>query len=258
MMPSLNTRDEKFVYFSQGHGSKTSPQAVGAATTATSSTPETVADQFGDEDMEPTEGVTAAATAMPPQEMQNPLREQLHPVLTSTTLLVTITLDPTALRLKMTIARLNLVMAVKKLLPPLKSQPEPQAETVEDNPPTPDICPGTPDVVIAQLEVEQQEAEKQSDQPKLEATFKPVDAKDEGPMVDPLQVLPASVPTLLGSTTITEEEDLLLSVGDVTTTETVVRPPPTETGDTPGDYDPDEKDDVQLTSADVGHNIRDI
>ena len=129
---------------------------------------------------------------------------------------------------------------------------------MKDNPPTPDIHPGTPDVVIAQLEAEQQEAEKQSDQPKPVATAKPVDAKDKGPIVDPLQVLLASVPTPLGSTTVTEEEDLLLSVGDVTTTEIVVRLPPTETGDTPGDCDPDEKDDVQLTSANVGDNMGDI
>ena len=55
------------------------------------------------------------------------------------------------------------------------------------------------------------------------------EVKAEEPMVDPLQVLLASVPAPLGSTTVTKEEDLLLSVGDVTTTEIVVRLPPKET-----------------------------
>ena len=44
-------------------------------------------------------------------------------------------------------------------------------------------------------------------------------------MVDPLQVLLASVPVALGSTTITKEEDQLLGVGNVTTTDVAAGPP---------------------------------
>ena len=47
-------------------------------------------------------------------------------------------------------------------------------------------------------------------------------------MVDPLQVLLAAVLVALGSTTVTEEEDQLLGVDDVTATDVVARPPPTK------------------------------
>ena len=77
-------------------------------------------------------------------------------------------------------------------------------------------------------------------------------------MVDPLQVLLAAVPFALGSTTVTEEEDWLLGVGDVTATGVVARPPPNQVKDPSGDATPDEKDDVKPTSKDVGDNMEDI
>ena len=77
-------------------------------------------------------------------------------------------------------------------------------------------------------------------------------------MVDPLQVLLATVPVALGSTTATKEEDWLLGVGDVTATEVVARPPPDQMKDTSGDDTPDRKDNVKLTSEDVGDNMEDI
>ena len=94
-------------------------------------------------------------------------------------------------------------------------------------------------MVIAQLEEEQQEAEKQSDQPESVVTAKTAEVKAEEPMVDPLQILLASEPAPLGSTI-------------------AVRLPPKETENISGDCDPDEKDDVQLTSADVRDNMGDI
>ena len=60
-------------------------------------------------------------------------------------------------------------------------------------------------------------------------------------MVDPLQVWLASAPTALGSTTVTEEEDLLLDVSDVTATEVAARPSPEQAKDSSGDCEPDEK-----------------
>ena len=83
--------------------------------------------------------------------------------------------------------------------------------------------------------------------------MKPSDA-----LVDPLQVLLASIPIALESATVTEEEDQLLGVGDVTTTDVMARLPPDQVKDPSGDAIPDEKDDIQLTSADVGDNMGDI
>ena len=77
-------------------------------------------------------------------------------------------------------------------------------------------------------------------------------------MIDPLQVLLASVPVALGSTTVTKEEDQLLGVGDVTVTNAAVRLPPNQAKDTSGDATLNEKDDVKLTSEDLGDNIGDI
>ena len=86
----------------------------------------------------------------------------------------------------------------------------------------------------------------------------PVKMKPSDALVDPLQVLLTSVPTTLGSATVTKEEDQLLGVGDVTTTDVAARLPPNQVKDPSGDAILDEKDDVQLTSADVGDNMGDI
>ena len=73
-----------------------------------------------------------------------------------------------------------------------------------------------------------------------------------------MQVLLTLVPVALGSTTVTKEEDCLLGVGDVTTTNVVTRPPPNQVKDPSGDATPNEKDDVKLTSKDMGDNMEDI
>ena len=86
----------------------------------------------------------------------------------------------------------------------------------------------------------------------------PVKMKPNDALVDPLQVLLMSASTALGSTTVTEEEDQLLGVGDVTTSDITARPPPDQVKDPSGDAILDEKDDVKLTSADVGDNMGDI
>ena len=137
-------------------------------------------------------------------------------------------------------------------------QQEHQEQTVEDNPPTPDFCPGTPDVVMAQLDQEQCEKGEQPPQPEALSATNPTEVKVDEAMVDPLQVLLASALTTLGSTTVTEEEDLLLDVSDVTTTEVVARLPPEQVKDSSGGCEPDEKDNVPLMSADVGDNMGDI
>ena len=128
---------------------------------------------------------------------------------------------------------------------------------MEDNLPTPDFCPGTPDVVMAQLDQEQCEKGEQPSQPEALHATNPAEVKADEAMVDPLQVLLASAPTTLGSATVTEE-DLLLDVSDVTTTEVVARPPPEQVKGSSSGCKPDEKDNVQLISADVGDNMGDI
>ena len=62
-------------------------------------------------------------------------------------------------------------------------------------------------MVIAQLDQEQSETEKAPAQQEVTSTTNPVNMKPNDALVDPLQVLLASVPTVLGSTTVTEEED---------------------------------------------------
>ena len=71
-------------------------------------------------------------------------------------------------------------------------------------------------------------------------------------------ILLASVPVALGSTTVTKEEDWLLGVGDVTTIDVAARLPPDQVKGPSGDATPDEKDDVKLTSEDMGDNMEDI
>ena len=238
--------------FGQGHGHKTSPQAVGIATTTT---PKTIGDQFVDVEMIPTE---SAATTMPPLKDAEPLEGTITPspdVYNPAGNKYTQSHSPNT---EDDDSEIKPNPSSQETVVSSQSQPEPQVEMVEDNPSTPDIHPGTPDVVIAQLEEEQWEVEKQSDQPESVATTKTADVKAEELMVNPLQVLLASVPAPLGSTTVTEEEDQLLSVGDITTIEIAVRPPLKETRNISDDCDPEEKDDVQLTSADVGDNMGDI
>ena len=128
---------------------------------------------------------------------------------------------------------------------------------MEDNLPTPDFHPGTPDAVMAQLDQEQHAKGEQPPQPEALSATHPTEVKADEAMVNPLQVLLASAPTTLGSATVTEE-DLLLDVSNVTTTEVVARPPPEQVKDSSGGCKPDEKDNVQLTSADVGDNMGDI
>ena len=142
------------------------------------------------------------------------------------------------------------------------SQQDTKKQIKEDNPLTPDIHPRTPNLITAQLDREQHESDKVPAQLQAQQTapFPAGTAKVEptNAMVDPLQVLPAMVPVALGSTTVTEEEDQLLGVSDVTATEIAVRLPPDQMKDTSSDDTPDEKDDVKLTSKDVGDNMEDI
>ena len=72
-------KDEKFMNFGRGHGSKTTPQAVGSTTTTTVTTPEAVGGQFTDVEMTPTEGAAAAATSMPPLKDAEPLEGAVAP-----------------------------------------------------------------------------------------------------------------------------------------------------------------------------------
>ena len=60
---------------------------------------------------------------------------------------------------------------------------------------------------MAQLDQEQHESDEAPAQGDAPSTADPAKVKSTDAMVDPLQVLLASVPVALGSTTITKEED---------------------------------------------------
>ena len=136
--------------------------------------------------------------------------------------------------------------------------PDSKKQVKEDNPLTPDIHPGTPDLIMAQLDQEQHESDEAPAQQDAPSTADLAKVESTNVMVDLLEVLLASAPVALGSTTITEEEDQLPGVGDVTATDTAARPPPDQVKDPSGDATPDEKDDIKLTSKDIGDYMEDI
>ena len=128
----------------------------------------------------------------------------------------------------------------------------------KDNPPTPDIHPRTLDLIVTQLDWEQCESDEAPAQQTAPSPADPAKVKPTDAIVDPLQILLAAVPVALESTTVTEEEDQLLGVDDVTATEVVAKLPPDQIKDTSGNDTPNEKDDVKLTSEDVGDDMEDI
>ena len=97
------------------------------------------------------------------------------------------------------------------------SQQDNKKQIEKDNLPTPDICPRTPDLIMTQLDWEEHEPDEAPVQQTAPSPADPTKVKPNDAMVDPLQVLLAAVLVALGSTTVTEE-DQLLGV-DVTTTE---------------------------------------
>ena len=70
-----------------------------------------------------------------------------------------------------------------------------------DHPPTPNVHSGTPDLIVGQPPKDQL---TQQDAPSMTS---PVSIQPANDMVDPLQVLLASAPPVMGSPTITKEED---------------------------------------------------
>ena len=122
----------------------------------------------------------------------------------------------------------------------------------EDHPPTPDVHSGTPDLIMDQL------TKDQPTQQDALSTTGLVSIQPANDMVDPLQVLLASAPPVMGSPTITEEEDQLLGAEEVTTEEVAARLPPQPTQGPSDDAPHDDKDDFKLTATDVGDNMEDI
>ena len=198
-------KDEKFMNFSRGCGQRTSTQTVGIATTT--ATHETVGEQFIDAEMTPSESAATATMTMPPLEDAEPLKEAVAPSSDAYNPAGNKYTRPNSPKTEDYDSKIEPNPSSQDTVISSPSQAEDQVKTVDNNPPTPDILPGTADVVIAQLDEEQQEAEKQPDQPILVAATKTVEVKAKEAMVDPLQVLPASVPASLGSTTVTKEED---------------------------------------------------
>ena len=85
--------------------------------------------------------------------------------------------------------------------PAIGSPPDNKEHDNEDHPLTPDVRSGTPDLIVDQLI---QEQPTQQDAP---PTTGPSSIQSANVMVDLLQVLLASAPPVMGSPTVTEEED---------------------------------------------------
>ena len=149
--------------------------------------------------------------------------------------------------------------------PPASSQgtaagslPDNKEQDDEDHPLTPDVHSGTPDLIVDQLIQEQHEPVRTPTQQDAPFPTSPASIQSANVMIDPLQVLLASAPPVMGSPTITEEEDQLLGIEEVTTEEVATRPHPQPIQDPSDDAAPNDKDDFKLTTADVGDNMEDI
>ena len=244
--------------FGHGHGNKAPSQVMETITTTAVSTPGAVGGQFTDVEMTPTEGAATASTSMPPLKDAEPLEGAVAPnsdVYNPAGNKYTQSHSP---KTKDEDSKIEPNPSSQGTINSSQSQSGTQVKTVDDKPPTPDICSRTPDMVVAQLDKEQQKEQGQQGQPELVESTDTKDTKSAEEWVNPLEVLLASVTTALGSTTVTEEEDHLLSVGNVTTTQIAVRPPPEKSRDISDDYEAEQKDDVKLTSADVGDNMEEI
>ena len=138
------------------------------------------------------------------------------------------------------------------------SLPDNKEQDAEDHLLTPYVHSGTLEVIVDQLIQEQHEPLRTATQQDAPLPTGPTSIQSASVMVDPLQVLLASAPPVMGSPTITEEEYQLLGTEEVTTDEVVARLPPQPIQDPLGDAAPNDEDDFKLTTTDVGDNIEDI
>ena len=140
----------------------------------------------------------------------------------------------------------------------IESPPDNKEQDDEDHLLTPDVHSGTLDLIMDQLIQEQHGPIRTPTQQDVPLPTSPASIQSASIMVDPLQVLLASAPPVMGFPTVTEEENQLLGAEEVATDEVASRPPPQPIQDPSGDAAPDGKDDFKLTTADVGDNMEDI
>ena len=105
------------------------------------------------------------------------------------------------------------------------SPPDNKEQDDEDHLLTPNVCSGIPDLIVDQLIQEQHEPVRTPTQQDAPLPTSPASIQSANVMVDQLQVLHASAPPVMGSPTVTKEEDQLLGAEEVTTDEVVARPP---------------------------------
>ena len=253
-------KHEKFLHdwnYGHGCGINSPPKTVGLLTEPAAPASEAVGGQFADTEMRPIEEATASTASMPALVDMEPLEGAEAPDPG--------TYNPTgnkysrshSPKTKDDDSEPENSPASQETGCSSQAQVEPQIKPMDDKLPTPDIRPGTPNDLIEQLDKEDQK-EEQVPPPAQIASSKPeaVPPKDE--TVDPLAVLLSSVPTEIGPITVTEEEDWLLGEGDVVTSKQAVRPPPIETKPLLEESTLEQKDDVKLTSADVGDTMEEI
>ena len=89
----------------------------------------------------------------------------------------------------------------------IESPPDNKEQDNEDNPPTPDVHSGTLDLIVDQLIHEEHGPVRTPTQQDAPLPTGPASIQSASVIVDPLQVLFASAPPVMGSPTITKEED---------------------------------------------------
>ena len=88
-----------------------------------------------------------------------------------------------------------------------RSPPDNKEQDNEDHPLTPDVHSGTLDLIVDQLIQEQHEPVRTPAQHDAPLPTSPASIQSANVMVDPLQVLLASAQPVMGSPTVTKEED---------------------------------------------------
>ena len=235
-------QEEAFLNYGRGQGCGTLSEEDRTTTVSVGSAPEATTGQFADAHQEISETALAAVT-MPPFEDMPPLEDGGPPE-------GAITPDPgtyepagnmfTRLHSPITEEDDSDDPHASSQGTPDCSQQGSKKQIEEDNPPTPDIHPGTLDLIVAQLDQEQHESDEAPAKQDAPSTADPTKVELTDAMVDPLQVLLAAVPVVLGSTTVTKEEDQLLGVGYVTTTDVAARLPPDQVKEPSGDATPND------------------
>ena len=194
-------REEGFLYYGRGQGSCIISQGDKASTVGATS--DAITGQFADT-IAPAAATTLSLESMPTLEDAGPLIGAIAPD--------TGTYKPTGNNF--TRSHTPGTEDDESDDPPASSQgtaiespPDNKEQDNEDHLLTPDVHSGTPDLIVDQPIQEQHGPVRTPTQQDAPLPTSPASIQSASFMVDPLQVLLASAPPVMGSPTITEEED---------------------------------------------------